>query len=60
MKILLGIFLGTLAQEASIKELEDDIKGKFRRDFYGRSVIIISSKANAIQKLQIKFSTVFF
>ena len=40
MKILLGIFLGILAQEASIKELEDDIKGKFRKNFYERSAII--------------------
>jgi len=28
MKILSGIFLSILAQEASIKELEDDIKGE--------------------------------
>ena len=29
MKILFGIFLRILAEEASIKELEDDIKGEF-------------------------------
>ena len=29
MKILFGIFLSILAEEASIKELEDDIKGEF-------------------------------
>lgn len=29
MKILVCIFLSILAQEASVKELEDDIKGEF-------------------------------
>ena len=59
MKILLSIFLGILAQEASIKELEDDIKSKFRKDFYRRSAIIIKSKANATRKRQVMFPTVF-